>query len=198
MAHPPKYQNSLCNVAPQPQSAFVPSPYSKFKSLFVFPKQQKSIFDKKLKTFTIKINNKWIVCRSISTENKHSVSYWAGICCWRGWFCCSCSTCICCCNTRCCCTCNFFITCSCYCTCSCSCNSCSGCLIEFWFLRRLLLVSDSNTWEGEDWTKGGHKHIDYASSDTDFIELIEFWYHLLTFVILWDYDVSRKILKNSW
>ena len=72
-----------------------------------------------------------------------------GICCWRGWFCCSCST------RNCCCTCSFCITCSCYCTCSCSCNSCIGCLIEFLFLRKLLLVSHSNTWEGEIGLKAG-------------------------------------------
>ena len=48
-SHPPKYQKTLCKVAPQPYLAIVSSPYSKFKSSFTLPKQLESIFEKKLK-----------------------------------------------------------------------------------------------------------------------------------------------------
>ena len=35
--HPPKYQNSLFTVAPQPEYAVAPSPYSKAKSSLILP-----------------------------------------------------------------------------------------------------------------------------------------------------------------
>ena len=76
--HPPKYQKKFCKVAPQPYLGLVPSPYSKFKSSFIFPKQLESIFEKETEIFTIKINNEWLVTRFISTENEYSVSNWAG------------------------------------------------------------------------------------------------------------------------
>ena len=43
---PPKYQKTLCKVAPQPPLAPVPSSYSKSKSSLIFPKQRKLIFVK--------------------------------------------------------------------------------------------------------------------------------------------------------
>ena len=43
-SHPPKYQKTLCNVAPQPKRTWVSSPYSKFKSSLMFPEQRKKCF----------------------------------------------------------------------------------------------------------------------------------------------------------
>ena len=120
----------LCKVAPQPRWTSVSSPYSKFRSLFVFPEQLESIWKNKHGIFTIKIYTEWLVTWLTSTQHKNSVSIWTGFCCWcYNWWsqlCCNC--------------------------CCCSCRSNSHCF-EFRFLKKVWQVPESNTWEGEVRTK---------------------------------------------
>ena len=68
----------LCKVAPQPNLAVVSVPISKFRPSFIFPKQEESIFEIKHEIFTVIINNEWLVISVVSTQNKNSVSNWAG------------------------------------------------------------------------------------------------------------------------
>ena len=42
------------------------------------PKQEESIFEIKHEIFTVIINNEWLVISVVSTQNKNSVSNWAG------------------------------------------------------------------------------------------------------------------------
>lgn len=69
---PPKYQNWPIKVAPHPRAIPTPSPNSKFKCSFIFPKQ--FMISVTCYNLTIKVYNHWLIIWIISVQNQNSLS----------------------------------------------------------------------------------------------------------------------------